>query len=355
MFAPPKRRGAPDVALDSPARPAGLLVGPIAALAVASLLFGLFPRTLDHLVGGAVEALDGRIHGVHLALWHGPTLALLMSGVALTGGLALFFGRRRIAPVLRAGSRIPDGATVYGWLLRGVNVGATRVTGIIQNGSLPTYAGVVLLTAVATPGVVLAARAEWPDLPDFAGSPAQVLVMAGVLSAAIAAAATRRRFSAALFLGVVGYAMAGLFVVQGAPDLALTQATIETLSTVLFVLVLRRLPDRFQRTTGLRRRTLRLAISVSVGVVVFVFAIIAAGSRTARPVSDAMLEESLPEAHGRNVVNVILVDMRGFDTLGELTVLVSAAIGAVALARAGRGRRRRAAAAVAGAEPGGQP
>ncbi len=322
-------------------------------LAAVSVLFGLFPTALDHLAGGAAESLDGRIHGVHLALWHGPTLALLMSGVALTCGLALFFGRRRVAPVLRAGSRIPDGATVYGWTLRGVNEGATRLTGVVQHGSLPVYAGVVLLVAAATPGIVLAARADWPGLPDLAAGPAQVVVMAGVLSAAIAAALTRRRFSAALFLGVVGYSMAALFVVQGAPDLALTQAAIETLSTVLFVLVLRRLPDRFQRTTGLRRRVVRVAISVTVGVVVFVFALVAAASRTARPVSDAMLEESLPEAHGRNVVNVILVDIRGFDTLGELTVLVSAAIGAVALARAGRGRRRRR--ATAAAQAGGQP
>ena len=139
--------------------------------------------------------------------------------------------------------------------------------------------------------------------------------------------------------------MAGLFVVQGAPDLALTQAAIETLSTVLFVLVLRRLPDRFLRTSGVRRRTLRVVISVAVGVVVFVFAIVAAGvahraaglRRDARP-------SRCPGGHGRNVVNVILVDIRGFDTLGELTVLASAAIGAVALARAGHGRRLRRAA-----------
>ena len=203
------------------------------------------------------------------------------------------------------------------------------------------------------PGVVLATQVDWPTLPVFAASPAQVVVIASVLSAAIAAAATRRRFSAALFLGVVGYSMAGLFVLQGAPDLALTQAAIETLSTTLFVLVLRRLPDRFVRTSGVRRRVVRVVVSVSVAVVVFVFAIVAAASRTERPVSDAMLEQSLPEGHGRNVVNVILVDIRGFDTLGELTVLVSAAIGAVALARAGRGRRRRRADAAAVAAGGG--
>ncbi len=127
-----------------------------------------------------------------------------------------------------------------------------------------------------------------------------------------------------------------MFVVQGAPDLALTQVAIETLSTVLFVLVLRRLPHRFERRGSRTGRAARLAISATVGAAVFVFAIVAGGNRTADPVSDEMVARSLPEAEGRNVVNVILVDFRGFDTLGEITVLAVAAIGAVALARAGR-------------------
>ena len=153
---------------------------------------------------------------------------------------------------------------------------------------------------------------------------------------AVAAARATRRFSAALFLGVVGYAMAGLFVVQGAPDLALTQVAIETLSTVLFVLVLRRLPDRFEHELAPPRQAVRLLVAGAVAAVVFVFALVAGGSRPANPVSDEMVERAVPEGDGRNVVNVILVDFRGFDTLGEITVLAAAAIGAVALARAGR-------------------
>ena len=99
-----------------------------------------------------------------------------------------------------------------------------------------------------------------------------------LIVAAIGAATIRRRFSAALFLGTAGYAMAGLFVVQGAPDLALTQAVVETLSTVLFVLVLRRLPDRFERSRARAGASLRVAIAGVVGAMVFVFAIVAAGS-----------------------------------------------------------------------------
>jgi multicomponent Na+:H+ antiporter subunit A len=161
-------------------------------------------------------------------------------------------------------------------------------------------------------------------------------VAIALVVAALGAAVVRERFSAAVFLGACGYAMAGLFVLSGAPDLALTQAAVETLSTVVFVLVLRRLPERFERQSSPLRRVVRLAISAAVAVTVFVFALVAAGYRLTPPVSNEMVGRSLPDGHGRNVVNVILVDFRGFDTMGEITVLATASIGAVALARVGR-------------------
>ena len=176
--------------------------------------------------------------------------------------------------------------------------------------------------------------------PEFVGRPAQIPITIVLIGGALLAAISRRRFTAVLFLSAVGYGMAALFVIEGAPDLALTQAAIETLSTVLFVLVLRKLPDRFERRSTVMTRSLRIAIAIAVAAMVFAFDIVARQARTAPPVSTDMLERSLPEAEGRNVVNVILVDFRGFDTLGEITVLTAAAIGAVALARAGRRPRR---------------
>ena len=161
-------------------------------------------------------------------------------------------------------------------------------------------------------------------------------VLAVVLGGALAAAGFRRRLSAVLFLGVVGYGMAGVFLVQGAPDLALTQVAIETLSTVLFVLVFRHFPGRFEPRSTARRRVLRVAISLAVAGTVFGFALVAGQQPASDDVSTEMIERSEPEGDGRNVVNVILVDFRGFDTLEEITVLAAAAIGMVALARAGR-------------------
>jgi multicomponent Na+:H+ antiporter subunit A len=146
----------------------------------------------------------------------------------------------------------------------------------------------------------------------------------------------RRRFTAALFLGVVGYSMAGLFVIEGAPDLALTQVAIESLTTVLFVLVLRRLPDRFETRVPLWRRSVRVVIATIVGLTVFGLGLATAALDPPTPTSDAMVDMAVPDGEGKNVVNVILVDFRGYDTLGEITVLAAAAIGMVALARAGR-------------------
>lgn len=342
-FVAPRRdvaRARPATAAIAPPRSA--FVAPMVLLSIVTVVLGLAPGLANGLVGASVDDLHvpGALHA-HLAVWHGVNLALVLSAVTLLVGACLFVARRPVGSLLRRGRRIPSGDDVYLALLRNLNRIATRVTGVVQNGSLPIYAGVTLLTAAVVPGVVLVTSAQWPGWPQAIGSGAQLPIVVALLGAAVAAAVVRRRFSAALFLGMTGYAMAGLFVVQGAPDLALTQVAIETLSTVLFVLVLRRLPDRFERTSMPLRRFVRVVISITVAATVFAFAIVARSAREAEPVSTEMVERSLPDGHGRNVVNVILVDMRGFDTLGEITVLTSAAIGAVALARVGARRRPR--------------
>jgi multicomponent Na+:H+ antiporter subunit A len=300
---------------------------------------GIAPRIADDLQRAAASALDASFTSSGLAIWHGFGTVLLLTLVAFAIGGALFVLREPVGMLLARGSVIPSGGRTYLWLLRGTNIAASRLTGVVQNGSLPIYAGVTLLTAAVVPGIVLLDTTAWPGWPELAGEWGQVPIAVALLGAAIAAALVRRRFTAALFLGATGYAMAGLFAIQGAPDLALTQVAIETLSTVLFVLVLRRLPDRFEKTSTRQRRVARLLISCAVGVTVFLFAIVSRSSRVAEPVSGEMIERSLPEGHGRNVVNVILVDIRGLDTMGEITVLMSAAIGAVALARVGRRRK----------------
>ena len=342
------------------AKPSPWFVAPSALLSVLTVVIGLAPQLLDSLDSAAEFALHPRPQGVHLSLWHGFNTALKLTIVAAAGGIVLFTFRNRVRTVLSAGRSLPDSGDVYVGAIRGLNKVADTVTGRLQTGSLPWYSGVVLATASIVPLWALSTGAVEFERPETIESPAHIAVAAVLIGASLGACAVRRRFSAALFLGVVGYSMAALFVVQGAPDLALTQVAIETLTTVLFVLVLRRLPDRFGWSGDLdsgeaatsspmnrHQRAIRLAVAALVGISVFVLALaVSNGPPVPTTVSDEMVERALPDGHGHNVVNVILVDIRGFDTLGELTVLICASIGTVALARAGRrpvsdGSRRR--------------
>ena len=312
-----------------PARrpPSMVMVLPTFVLGSLTLIGGIWPAPLDKLTHS------------HLVLWHGFDAALMISAAAISAGVIGFVLRRQLA-----GPRVAPAAGTQGltgalaWLDRF----AEKVTARTQPGALPIYAGVILLTSAVVPLWALTRGPGWPGLPELNDAPGHIPVAVILVVSALAASASRRRFSAALFLGVAGYAMAALFIFQGAPDLALTQVAIETLSTVLFVLVLRRLPDRFgwsgrgESRMPTPQRVLRGLVAAAVGVSVFVLAITMSAPQPDTPVSDAMIEMAVPDGGGRNVVNVILVDFRGLDTMGEITVLVSAAIGAVALARAGR-------------------
>jgi len=331
-FVAPRRRPSGDRA--PVGAPSFSFLAPAAALALVGLVLGVAPWIGDGLANASIAAYGG-IGEIHLSLWHGFGIPLALSVLALAGGAALALGDRWIQPLLARGGSIPSGAEVYVATLRALGIAAARVTGFVQSGSLPVYVGVIMATAALLPAGALLLGWEWHGWPGF-GRLSEAPVTAVLLLAALGAAIIRRRFSAAVFLGVAGYAMAGLFVLSGAPDLALTQVAVETLFTVVFVLVLRRLPEEFERQSSSRRRVIRLAIAASVGITVFVLALAAAGVRLSPPVSEEMVARSVPDGHGRNVVNVILVDFRGFDTMGEITVLAVAAIGAVALARVGR-------------------
>lgn len=339
-FVLPSRRSAlAGTELSSPPGPSVAFVAPAATLAIVGIVLGVLPNVGDRLATAVAAAGYATRHTVHLAVWHGLEVPLVLSAATLAGGTLLVVGDRWLQPRLAWASRVPSGAEVYVPVLRGLGVISARVTGFVQNGSLPVYVGVILAAAALEPAVALLLGGGWDGWPA-TGTAAEIPVATVLVVAALGAAIARRRFAAAMFLGLAGYAMAALFVLWGAPDLALTQAAVETLSTVAFVLVLRRLPERFDRRSSPRRRVIRLAVAATVAVTVFVLALVAAGHRLTPPVSDEMVTRAVPDGHGRNVVNVILVDFRGFDTLGEITVLVVAVIGAVALARVGRGGER---------------
>lgn len=306
-------------------------------LATGSVVLGVAPRVWSGLVDAAAHALDPGAHA-HLVLWHGLTTPLVLSVITLGVGAALFVLRR---PVASAQARLTfpvSGLQGYDAVLRSTLGFAGRLTRIVQSGSLPIYAAVIFSAVVIAPMVAMVTGRWWPGWPMLIGTPAHLPIAVVLVVGAVAATLIGRRFAAAILLGVVGYAMGMLFVLQGAPDLALTQFAVETLSVVVFLLVLRVLPDRFELRSTTIRRPLRIAISAAVGVFVVLMAIASSGARTEPSVSGEMAEQALPRGGGRNIVNVILVDIRGMDTLGEISVLVTAGIGVVAIARVGRRR-----------------
>jgi multicomponent Na+:H+ antiporter subunit A len=321
--------------------PPGRFVAPAILLTVLTVLFGLAPTLIDATVKAATVSLYPASDPASVKLWAGFNSALALSALIIAVGLLLVAAHRRIE---RQQSRfgelvapLPTADQSFWSLLGGLTRSARRITAIVQNGSLPFY--ITVIVGVAAIGPLIPLLGEFDELPDVRDAEIELAVAGIIVSAAIGATILKRRIAAVLMLGAVGYGMAGFYVVQGAPDLALTQFAIETLATVLFVLVLRFLPMEFSTGRPAVLAPLRLAVAALVGISIFVFALVATGSRpdVQEPqISTEMLARSVPDGKGSNVVNVILVDFRGMDTLGEITVLVVAALGMVALARVAR-------------------
>jgi len=321
--------------------PAALTVGPV-VLAVLGLVIGAAPGvTVQPLVGAAAGAMLGVPATPKLVVWHGFTPILALSALTVLAGAAIFAARaaaRRGAPWLdRAGRWGP--AAWYDWGVRGLLAVARDQTRSLQTGYLRMYLLVVVGTTVALVGYVFLTRVGVPLPVAVADVYAYEWVLAAaILVAAVGAVGASSRLAAVAALGAVGYGIAVVFILYGAPDLAMTQFAIETLTVILFVLVLYRMP-RFARYSGTAARLRDAVVAVAAGGLMTVLLLAATGEAIERRVSAYFAEASVPLAGGRNIVNVILVDFRALDTLGEITVLAIAGVGVYALmklrARAG--------------------
>nr|WP_228531811.1 Na+/H+ antiporter subunit A [Micromonospora sp. ANENR4] len=319
----------PGVAETRPHRIEPAFIGPAAVLALAGLAVGVLAPAVDRVLAPYADQFPTADPGYHLALWHGLTPALGLSALAVTAGLGLFLLLHRRRPHL---PRLPfDGATGYDRLAGAVDRAAVELTGATQRGSLPFYLGVILLVLVVLPGGAVLAGAPWVSRFQLWDTPLQAVAGAVIVVAALVAARARRRLTAMILVGVTGYGTALMFILHGAPDLALTQFLVETVTIVMFVLVLRRLPRRFSARPIRATRRFRVALGVAVGVVTAGMAYVAAGSRTATPISVGFPDEAVSYGGGKNVVNVTLVDIRAWDTMGEIAVLVVAATGVASL------------------------
>ncbi|MGW8886997.1 Na+/H+ antiporter subunit A [Streptomyces sp. NPDC055749] len=317
---------------DTPVHRVGAaFLAPPALLAVCGLVLGPGVGWTDRLFAAYADTFPAPAHPYHLALWHGFGTALLLSALAWAGG-ALLFARR--STVTRLSRRIawPTADSVFGHLLLGLERLALQVTGFVQRGSLSVYLATTLAVVLTAQLAVLATDRPWRGAaaPRLWDVPLQGAVAVLTCLAALFCLTVSRRMKAVVLAGLTGYGAALLFVVQGAPDLALTQFCVETVSMVVFVLVLRRMPVRFEESVSSWRRAVRIPLALAAAATVGVVVWVAAAARTAEPAGAAMVEETAH--HGlKDVVATILVDLRAWDTMGESAVLAAAAIGVTSL------------------------
>ncbi|RJO76669.1 Na+/H+ antiporter subunit A [Nocardia panacis] len=309
-------------------RPGVLFVAAPAILAAGSLVGGLSAGWDDTRLTPYAETLPGELDS-HLALWHGFGTPLMLTVLVIGFGAALFAIRDRFAESPHP--RLGNADRAYDATLRGMDRLSLRMTRATQRGSLPLSQTTILLTLLVLPSVMLATGSRAGVGLRLWDSPLQAVIGALMIAMALAATTVRNRLAGVLFVGVTGYGCGVLFALHGAPDLALTQFLVETLTLVIFVLVLRAFPAELEagRTASFKKR--RAVLAALVGIVVAGLGAFALAARSAAPIWPRIPPAAYEFGGGKNAVNVLLVDIRAWDTLGEISVLVVAATGVASL------------------------
>ncbi|WP_308216567.1 Na+/H+ antiporter subunit A [Pseudalkalibacillus decolorationis] len=316
--------------------PIGMLVSPI-VLVTFIVVIGLLPNLINEpILAPATAAVFGTVPEEHIAFWHGEiNTPLLMSLAVVVLGTLLYLTRKKWSHVYRLLPGVLSANKAYDAVYEGHLRLSRKTTNMYMTGSLRHYVLYILLFLVASGGITLVvtdgfafstsdvAPISWPE------------IMVGIVMAiaAIATVFMQNRIAAILVLGVVGYGLSLLFVFFRAPDLALTQLIVETVTVALFLLCFYHLPklDTKKQSTG--TKTVNILISASVGILVTLVAIASHSSKRFETIAHYFIDESHHLGGGDNVVNVILVDMRGLDTMFEITVLGLAALGIYAMIR----------------------
>ncbi len=319
----------PDELESRPHDPPVFMWLPVGLLALLCLAVGIAPKwvalpLLEVASSAALHGGPGPLPAFELAIWHGFNWPLAMSGIALLGGTALYFGLQARLGLHKTSGLPCGGRDLFVLTLRKLTSIAQTATSGLENGHLQRY--LLLLFALIVVAVVLPlATSSWA-----LSGPRQTLatpsfIVVWVLAIAATAAtviAYRRRLLALVLMGIVGLAVSLCFVVLSAPDLALTQLLVEMVTIMLMMMALRRLPEESPE----RREHLRAyrdgAIALAAGICMAVLAwAVLTRPPPATSVAPYYLETTVAQGGGANAVNVIIVDYRGFDTMGEITVL----------------------------------
>lgn len=315
--------------------PFGLWASP-ALLVALVLLIGLFPAaTVGPLVavaGGAV--IGGELPGYSLKIWHGVTPALFMSVIAVAGGAFLLWRHRPLDRLWNAMPR-PEAKAIFDEVVGRAAAASRHLTEASHNGAITRYLAIFVAATVAL------GYAAWSDgglaAPTRGLLPVPPLVAVGWVMLLVATASVvamhRRRFQALVLVGIIGLMISAGFIYLSAPDLALTQISVETVTILLLLLALHFMPKTTPRDNGpvLRLRDAAIALVAGGGVAALAYAFLVRDFST---ISDYHLANSYEGGGGTNVVNVILVDFRGYDTYGEIIVLGIAGLTIYALMEA---------------------
>lgn len=303
---------------------------PPSLLAAVGLLTGLLPMLWNAPIAAAVAVVTPSPTTVSLAIWHGLTPALALSAatfVLLGVGWSLRAVFRR--------TWVPSFGTeqLYAASLAAIDAAGRAIAPSLHSASLRSYVMVIVLTIMTLGlGVLVTASGPYVIVPETAVRPHDVLMVMVIVTGAVAAVLARSTMAAVLALGTVGYGVAMTFLIFGAPDLAMTQFSVETLTVLIYVLVFRHFRNLDALSPALVRARDAI-IAGGVGLFIGLVALMVATTDTAPALREFFVTNGPTLGHGRNIVNVILVDFRAFDTLCEITVLATAAIGVHALLR----------------------
>ncbi len=316
-----------------PHEPPRYMKVPVEILVVLCLMVGVMPNlTVAPLINAAsAVVVGGDLQVYEIALWHGFNLPLVMSFIALAGGLLLYSQRKGLFAFYDRGFHHDQKLVFEARIQRGVR-GSRWLTDKLENGSLQRYIMLLVVTAL-----VAGAAGVWP-LANLGGlqplTPIDGVSVLAVIILVVGAIGTvlvhHNRLAALLLLSVVGLIVALIFVRFAAPDLALTQLSVEVVTIVLMMLALYFLPQLTPNESPPWRvsRDVIIATAAGLGVGLITWAVL---TRPYHTIAEYFLANSVSGGGGTNVVNVILVDFRGFDTLGEITVLAVAAVGIFAM------------------------
>ncbi|ERS51689.1 MULTISPECIES: Na+/H+ antiporter subunit A [Corynebacterium] len=308
----------------------GLWLAP-AVLTALTIALGIAPQALSAAIDQHLDSTFGAGEHHGLALWHGWSVTLGVSAIIIVAGIIVHWRRQVLEQWQFAYPALGDADAVYDKVISTLRKLSLRTTAVTQRGSLQLNLTVIFATLMVLPLTMLITG----DLTDIrmvvAENPWQIVAAIIMMVAAIAATVTDNRLSAVIIVGITGYSLSFVFAIHGAPDLALTQLLTETIIMVLFMLVLRRIPASTEWKQDPKMGRLRAWLSVGTGLTVTIVAMFAINARSAEPISQYMPELAKEIGHGANAVNVLLVDLRAWDTFGEITVIIIAALGVASL------------------------